>query len=77
MGETYSVCDLFDRFNVIARNRLVVGIEELDPGLLKRTLDQQQTLDPRKALNGKSEIVHKHTANISPYIREGYRKPVQ
>jgi hypothetical protein len=37
MGKTYSVCDLFNRFDVVARNKLVVGIEELDPRLLKRT----------------------------------------
>ena len=45
MGKTYSIRDLFNRFDV-ARNKLVVGIEELDPRLLKPTLGQQQTLDP-------------------------------
>jgi hypothetical protein len=50
MDETYSVCDLFNRFNAVARNKLVVGIEEFNLGLLKRTLGQQQTLDLRKDL---------------------------
>ena len=77
MSKTYSVRDLFNRFDVVARNKLVVGIEELDPRLLKRTLVQQQTLDPRKALCRKSEIVYKKTAKTSPYIREDYRRSVQ
>ena len=67
MGKTYSVCDLFDRFDVVARNKLVVGIEELDP---RRMLGQQQTLDPRKALCRKSEIAHKKMAKTCSYIRE-------
>jgi hypothetical protein len=72
MGKTYSVHDLFNRIDVVARNKLVVGIEELDPRLFKRTLGQQQTLDPRKALCRKSEIVHKKMVKTSPYIREDY-----
>ena len=77
MGKTYSICDLFNRFDVVAQNKLVVGIEELNPRLLKCMLGQQQTLDPRKALCRKSEIVHKKMAKTSPYIREDYRRPVQ
>jgi hypothetical protein len=50
MDETYSVRDLFNWFNAVARNKLVVGIEEFDLGLLKRMLGQQQTLDLRKDL---------------------------
>jgi len=46
MGKTYSICDLFNRFDVVAQNKLVVGIEELNPRLLKCMLGQQQTLDP-------------------------------
>ena len=67
----------FNRFDVVAQNKLVVGIEELDPRLLKCMLGQQQTLDPQMALCRKSDIVHKKMAKTSPYIREDYLRPVQ
>jgi hypothetical protein len=56
--KTYGVRDLLDGFDVIARNEFVVGVEELDAGLLKCTLGQQQTLDPRKALYAKLDIAN-------------------
>lgn len=38
-----------DRLNIVARNELIVCIEELNPGLLERALRQQQPLGPRQA----------------------------
>ena len=42
---TYSVGDLLNGLDVIARDELVVRVEELDAGLLERPLRQQETLD--------------------------------
>ena len=44
---TYSVGDLLHRLDVIARDELVVRVEELDAGLLERPLREQETLDTR------------------------------
>ena len=42
---TYSVGDLLHGLDVIARDELVVRVEELDAGLLERSLREQETLD--------------------------------
>jgi hypothetical protein len=39
------VCDLLNGLNVVARDELVVGVEELDAGLLERALSEKQPLD--------------------------------
>lgn len=44
------VGDLLHRLDVVARDELVVGVEELDAGLLERALREQKTLDARKRL---------------------------
>lgn len=44
------VCDLLDRLNVVARDKLVIRVEELNAGLLERALREQQTLDAGQAL---------------------------
>jgi len=51
---TYSIRDLFDWFDIITRDQLVVSIEEFDAGLLEGTLSQKQTFDTGKAYSGKS-----------------------
>ena len=37
----YSVSDLLHRLDIVAGNKLVVCVEELDPGLLERALREQ------------------------------------
>lgn len=44
------VRDLLHRFNVVARNELLVRVEELDAGLLERALSEEQPLDARERL---------------------------
>ena len=47
---TYGVRDLLHRLNVVARDELVIGVEELNACLLERALGEQETLDARQAL---------------------------
>ena len=51
---TYSICDLFDWFNIIARNQLVVSIKKFNARLFEGTLSQKETLDTRKTYSRKS-----------------------
>ena len=46
--KTYSICDLFDWFNIITRNQLVVSVEKFNAGFFEGTLGQKETLDTRK-----------------------------
>jgi hypothetical protein len=48
---THSIGDLFNRLDIIARNQLVVCVEELDTRLFECTLSQEETLDARQACN--------------------------
>ena len=61
--KTYSICDLFDWFDVITRNQLVVSIEKFNAGLFEGTLSQKETLDTRKTYSknplDKSENIEK------------------
>jgi hypothetical protein len=45
---THSIRNLLDGLNIIARNELVIRVEELQTSLLKCPLCQEQTLDTRK-----------------------------
>ena len=61
LDSTYSICYLFDWFNIITRDQLVISIEKLNAGLFESTLSQKETLDtgkayPRKSLS-KLEII--------------------
>ena len=47
---TYSIRDLLHRLDVVARNKLVIGVEELNTRLLERALGEQETLDTRQTL---------------------------
>ena len=47
---TYSIRDLLYRLDVVARNELVIRVEELDTRLLEGTLGEQETLDTRQTL---------------------------
>lgn len=44
------VGDLLDGLNVVARDELIVRVEELDSGLLERSLGEQQSFNSREAL---------------------------
>ena len=46
-SKTYSICNLLDGLNIITRNKLVIGIEELDTGFLEGTLGEKESLDTR------------------------------
>ena len=46
--KTYSICDLFNWFDIITRNQFVVSIEKFNAGLFESTLSQKETLDTRK-----------------------------
>lgn len=46
---THSVSNLLHRFDVVARDELVVSIEELNSTFLEGTLGEQETLDTRQA----------------------------
>ena len=47
---THSIRNLLHRLDVVARNELVIRVEELDTRLLERALGEQETLDARQAL---------------------------
>lgn len=42
---TYCVGDLLHWLDIVARDQLVVGVEELNPRFLECTLREQETLD--------------------------------
>jgi len=73
---TYGICDLFDWFDIITGDQLVISIKKFNAGLFESTLSQKETLDtgkayPRKSLNNLRVL--KRTAAI----HEDYRKPAQ
>ena len=42
---TYSISDLLNRLDIVARNEFVIGIKELDARFRERSLGQQQAFD--------------------------------